>query len=73
MGTSLKGRNLLPEGMYSSNSSLKGNNLLPEVANSFLYEQLLKVWQINFITLSLTSFYGASVLHCLITECTFKI
>ena len=44
-GTSLKGKNLLPEGEFEK-------NLLTEGANSFLYEQFLIVWKITFITLS---------------------
>ena len=37
---------------FKMGTSLKGKNLLPERANSFLYEQFLIVWKINFITLS---------------------
>ena len=37
---------------FQMGTSLKGKNLLPLGANSFLYEQFLKVWKITFITLS---------------------
>ena len=37
---------------YQMGTSLKGKNLLPEGANSFLYEQFLRVRKITFITLS---------------------
>ena len=33
-------------------TTLKGKNLLPEGAYSFLYEQIIIVWKITFITLS---------------------
>ena len=36
---------------FLNGTSLKGKNLLPEGANSFLYEQFLKVWKITFTTL----------------------
>ena len=38
--------------LFKMGTSLKGKNLLPEGANSFLYEQLLIVLKITFITLS---------------------
>ena len=38
--------------LFKMEMSLKGKNLLLEGANSFLYEQLLMVRNITFITLS---------------------
>ena len=37
--------------LFKMGTSLTGKNLLPEGANSFLYEQLLIIWKISFITL----------------------